>query len=143
MQKEQTVTMPKTAAKVTELGGVRPQVLSDRQLDAVVRCLRQDLPGAVEYVERAARKSHEQGRFSYLATAPSELPSTNDWDMLVSRLARLFASPFAAIAHEWTKRQYGMAVAFVNCCIIAASPGEMDDDELWCLQSRTQLTPDC
>ncbi len=137
------MTMPKTAAMVNQLGGVRPPAFSEAQLKGVVECLRQDLPGAVEYVERAAVLSREKGAFTYLATAPTQMSSVKDWDVLVSRLARLFASPFVAIVHEWSGREYGVAVAFVNCCIIAATPGEMDDDELWCLQSRMQLTPDC
>lgn len=137
------MTMPKTAMKVTELGGMRPPVLSDAQLADVLACLREDLPGAVEYVERAACQARDKSEFSYLATAPSAMASTAEWNALVGRLARLFASPFVAIVQEWSRRQYGVAVAFVNCCIVAASPGEVDEDELWCLQSRMQLTPDC
>jgi hypothetical protein len=143
LAKEHIMTMPKTAQQVVEFGSRRPAGLTDEELDRVVDCLRQDLPGAVDYVGRAAQKAKDGGSFVYLSRSPADMGSTEEWNVLVGYLARLFASPFVAIVREWTHRQQGVDVAFVNCCIVAAQPGEVDEDELWCLQSRMQLTPDC
>ena len=137
------MTMPKTAAVVQEFGMLRPKHFSSEQLSLTEAALNQDLPGALAFVERAALETQQKGTFHYLAQAPSGMTNRADWDELVSYLARLFASPFRAIAAEIMVRRYGVSVAFVNCCIIAGWLGDVDEDELWCLQARMQLTPDC
>lgn len=135
--------MPKTAAAVQEFGLVRPALLDDVQLAALKDSLDQDLPGAMDFIAEAAARGAEAGEFTYLSRSPGEMNSPKDWNVLVGYLARLFASPFAAIAQEYVRRRHGVSVAFVNCCIVAAWPGELDEDELWCLQTRMQRTPDC
>lgn len=137
------MTMPKTATAVQRFGMALPQDMTDEQLAELRLCLDEDLPGAMDYVQRAAAATLQSGEFSYLAQAPGDMASRDEWDTLVSYLARLFASPFRAIVTEIMRRRYGVSVAFVNCCIIAGWLGDIDEDELWCLQSRMQLTPDC
>ena len=137
------MTMPKTAQAVQEFGLLRPRQLDDAQLVALRAALDQDLPGAMDFIDAAATKGVQAGTFTYSSLSPADMASPKDWDVLVSYLSRLFASPFAAIAHEHVRRQHGVSVAFVNCCIVAAWPGELDEDELWCLQTRMQRTPDC
>ncbi len=137
------MTMPKTAATVAEFGFAQPAQLDDDQLAVLWECLDSDLPGAIAFIDRAAAQAASAGTFAYLSQAPADMASRADWNTLVGYLARLFASPFRAIAAELMQRRYGVAIAFVNCCIVAAWPGEVDEDELWCLQSRMQLTPDC
>lgn len=137
------MTMPKTATAVQEFGMSRPAQMSNEQLGTLRSCLDHDLPGAMAFIEGAAERAAESGQFSYLSRSPADMASKADWDTLVGYLARLFASPFRAIANELMVRRYGVSVAFVNCCIIAVWPGELDEDELWCLQARMQLTPDC
>lgn len=135
--------MPQTAQKIIEFGGALPDQLTGSQLDAVVDCLKSDLPGAVEFIARAATQARDEGTFTYVSQAPAEMSTTEEWNKLVGFLSRLFASPFVAIVREWSQRRYGVDIAFVNCCIVAAQPGTVDDDELWCLQTNMQLTPDC
>jgi len=137
------MTMPKTAAAVQAFGLHRPAQLSDEQLLSLRESLDQDLPGAMAFIEDAALQTVTTGQFSYLSRSPQEMSSKSDWDELVGYLARLFASPFRSIAAEMMMRRYGVSVAFVNCCIVAAWLGEADEDELWCLQAQKQLTPDC
>jgi hypothetical protein len=137
------MTMPKTAAAVAEFGFARPAQLDDERLAMLQVCLDSDLPGAMDFIDRAAARVAHTGTFAYLSQSPADMASRADWNTLVGYLARLFASPFRAIAAELMQRRYGVAIAFVNCCIVAAWPGEVDEDELWCLQSRMQLTPDC
>lgn len=137
------MTMPKTAAAVQEFGFARPTEMTDEQLAALRGCLDEDLPGALAFVDKAACQAQRAGAFAYLSQSPADMAGKDDWNVLVGYLARLFASPFRAIAAELMRRRYGVAIAFVNCCIVAAQPGDIDDDELWCLQSRMQLTPDC
>lgn len=137
------MTMPKTAETVQAFGMCRPGDLNDNQLDTLRSCLDQDLPGAMEFIDKAAEGARVRGGFAYLSKSPNEMSSQQDWDRLVGYLARLFASPFSAIAKEYVRRRHGVSVAFVNCCIVAAWPGEVDEDELWCLQTRMQRTPDC
>jgi len=135
--------MPKTAAAVAEFGFARPAQLDDNQLVVLQECLDSDLPGAIAFIDQAAAQAASAGTFAYLSQSPADMASKDDWNTLVGYLARLFASPFRAIVVELMQRRYGVAVAFVNCCIVAAWLGEVDEDELWCLQSRMQLTPDC
>lgn len=135
--------MPVTAAAVQNFGLVRPALLSDDQLAVLRDSLDQDLPGAMAFIDQAATKGANAGKFAYLSRSPADMDRMQDWNVLVGYLARLFASPFAAIAHEYVRREHGVSVAFVNCCIVAAWPGELDEDELWCLQTRMQRTPDC
>ncbi len=135
------MTMTKTAMAVQELGMRRPSELSDDELAALWHCLDQDLPGALAVVDEAVARV--DGAFTYLSKSPGDTGGKDEWNVLVGYLARLFASPFSAIAREYAQRRYGVSIAFVNCCIIAVWPGEIDEDELWCLQSRMQLTPDC
>lgn len=137
------MTMPRTAAAVAMFGLVRPTHMTDEQLSVLQECLEEDLPGAMAFIERAAVKTREADSFTYLSQSPEDMASVTDWNTLVGYLARLFASPFQAIAAEIMQRRYGVSVAFVNCCIVAAWPGEIDEDELWCLQTRMQRTPDC
>jgi hypothetical protein len=137
------MTMPRTATAVAEFGFARPAELSDDQLEALCSCLDEDLPGAMAFIDQAAARSQAAGGYAYLSQSPTDMASKEDWNTLVGYLARLFASPFRNIATELMQRRYGVAVAFVNCCIVAAWLGEVDEDELWCLQSRMQLTPDC
>ena len=135
--------MPETAAAVQQFALRRPAELDDAQLAELRRCLDQDLPGAMAFIDRAAQQAAQVGTFAYLSQSPNEMASKADWNTLVGYLARLFASPFGAIAREYAWRQHGVSVAFVNCCIVAAWPGDIDEDELWCLQTRMQRTPDC
>ena len=137
------MTMPKTASKMTEFA-VSPEKLSDEQLDEVVAALGEDLPGAIDYVAVAAAKSAEQsGEFAFVSKSPQEMQSKEDWTQLVGYLARLFASPYRRIAQEWTQRKYGVDIGFVNCCIVMAQQGKIDDDKALALQTNQQLTPDC
>ena len=135
--------MPRTAVAVKEFGFARPAQLDDERLAVLRSCLDEDLPGAMDYIDRAACQAQQTGTFAYLSQSPADMASKDDWNILVGYLARLFASPFRQVAAELMRRRYGTAIAFVNCCIVAAQPGDIDDDELWCLQSRMQLTPDC
>lgn len=135
--------MPKTAAAVEQFALRRPAELSDDELETLRSCLDEDLPGAMDFIERAARWTADRQVFGYLSQSPDDMGGKAAWNVLVGYLARLFASPFAAIAHEYVRRQHGVTVAFVNCCIVAAWPGDIDEDELWCLQARMQRTPDC
>lgn len=137
------MTMPKTAAAVQEFGFARPASLDDEQLNTLREALDADLPGAMDFIDQAAVRGVDTGAFTYLSRSPAEMDSTQAWSVLVSYLSRLFASPFSAIVGEYTRRRYGLSVAFVNCCIVAVWPGEIDEDELWCLQTRMQRTPDC
>lgn len=137
------MTMPKTAAVVQEFGFARPEDLNDEQLAVLCACLDEDLPGAMTFVDRAAAQTKAAGEHTYLSQAPADMASKDDWNVLVGYLARLFASPFRAIAIELMQRRHGVAIAFVNCCIVAGWLGDVDEDELWCLQSRMQLSPDC
>jgi len=137
------MTMPKTAAAVAEFGLVRPSQMTDTQLATLQSCLDYDLPGAMDFVSDAARQGVRVGQFTYLSKSPSDMAGKEEWNVLVGYLARLFASPFRAIAVELMHRHYGVSVAFVNCCIVAVWPGDIDEDELWCLQTRMQRTPDC
>lgn len=137
------MTMPKTAAAVSRFGFARPAQLSDDQLATLRECLDHDLPGAMDFIDVAARQGAMVDAFSYVSKSPADMASKQEWNVLVGYLARLFASPFRSIATELMLRRYGMQVAFVNCCIIAVWPGDIDEDELWCLQSRMQLSPDC
>lgn len=136
------MTMPQTAVAVEALGMRRPSELSSSELIMLRHCLNNDLPGVMQVIDEAASKEVE-GMYTYLSKSPADVGGKNEWSMLVSYLARLFASPFAEIVHEYVRRRYSVSVAFVNCCIIAVWPGEVDEDELWCLQARMQRTPDC
>ena len=135
--------MPKTAAAVQQFGLVRPKALDDERLQALREALDQDLPGAMDFIDTAAVRGAEAGTFTYLSKSPAEVADPKAWGILVSYLSRLFASPYSAIVDEYVRRRHGVSVAFVNCCIVAAWPGELDEDELWCLQTRMQRTPDC
>lgn len=137
------MTMPRTAEAVRKFGMCRPADLDDEQLEALVMCLDRDLPGAMGFIGQAAESAKNHDGFTYLSKSPADMPSHDDWNRLVGYLARLFASPFNALAKEYTRRRFGVNVAFVNCCIVAAWPGELDEDELWCLRTRMQRTPDC
>lgn len=137
------MTMPKTAAAVQEFGMLLPEQFSNQQLDVAEAALNQDLPGALAFVERAALETQQKGTFHYLSQAPDALVGRQQWDVLVGYLARLFASPYRLIVIEIMRRRYGVSVGFVNCCIIAGWLDETGEEELWCLQSRMQLTPDC
>lgn len=135
--------MPKTAEAVQQYGLARPALMSDAQLGVLKDALDLDLPGAMDFIDRAALDGVRVGTFTYLSKSPAEMAEPKEWSELVGYLSRLFASPYAAIAHEYVRRIHGVSVAFVNCCIVAAWPGELDEDELWCLQTRMQRTPDC
>lgn len=137
------MTMPKTAAAVQEFGLALPRELDDEQLAALRNALDDDLPGAMSFIDEAAVKGAQAGTFTYLSKTPADMPSAQEWQVLVSYLSRLFASPFSAIVHEYVRRRHGVSVAFVNCCIVAAWSEELTEDELWCLQTRMQRTPDC
>lgn len=137
------MTMPKTAAAVQEFGLAVPRELDNDQLSALRSALDQDLPGAMSFIDEAATKGALEGGFTYLSKSPAEMTSMQEWQVLVSYLSRLFASPFSAIVHEYVRRWHGVSVAFVNCCIVAAWSEELTEDELWCLQTRMQRTPDC
>lgn len=137
------VTMPKTAEAVQRFGMRKPEDLDDGRLEVLKACLDQDLPGSMDFIVHAAENAKTCGGFAYVSKSPEEMLSRLEWNRLVGYLARLFASPFGAIAQEYVLRRYGMNVAFVNCCIVAAWPGDIDEDELWCLQARMQRTPDC
>jgi hypothetical protein len=140
------MTMPRTAAVVTELG-ITPSTLdgyTDQQFTQIIAALDEDLPGATTFVAEAAQASAAaNGAFTYVARNPAELASKQEWNILVGYLARLFASPYAALVSEWTKRTHGVEVRFVNCCIVAAQAGGVDSDQLFGLQTNQQLTPDC
>lgn len=137
------MTMPRTAAALQDAGVLRPHQLTDEQLAAAEMALSHDLPGAIAFVEQAAIATRQRGAFYYLSRSPGEMANREEWDMLVGYLARLFASPFRSIVIEIMRRRHGVTVGFVNCCIIAGWLDETGEEELWCLQARMQLTPDC
>lgn len=136
------MTMPQTAAAVQTLDMRRPGELTSSELIMLRHCLNNDLPGVMEVIDEAADQQID-GSFAYLSKSPRDVGGKTEWSTLVGYLARLFASPYAEIVREYVSRRYGVSIAFVNCCIIAVWPGEIDEDELWCLQTRMQRTPDC
>lgn len=141
------MTMPHTAEAVRQLGLMNPadlNGLSDEELGRLENALENDLPGAVLFVMQAAAKSAEgDGEFAWLSRSPEELQSKQDWNVLVGYLARLFASPYRQLVSALTRSRYGVDVAFVNCCIVAAQADGVDPGQLFRLQTNQQLTPDC
>lgn len=141
------MTMPYTATAVTQLeldGPAALGALSNEQLELLEKSLESDLPGAVPFIMEAAAKSADAGGdFAWLSRSPEETGSKEDWGVLVGYLARLFASPYRDLAQALARRRYGVEVAFVNCCIVAAQQGGVDGAQLFRLQTSQQMTPDC
>lgn len=139
------MTMPKTAEVIIGFDGIEPRQFSTEQLRQAIDALRIDLPGAVELVELAATCAQETDEFTVFKRTPAETGSTEEWTKLVGYLSRMFASPFGAIAQEWTRREFSAAVSFVNCCIILSEPkkDEVDPSKAWAVQVSQQITPDC
>lgn len=139
--------MPTVAATMQRLGVSRPTQLAELSDDAIndlAVAIEQDLPGALGFIEEAAKQSSiAGGDFAYLSRSPGEMVSKDDWSTLVGYLSRIFASPFEAVAQEITMRRHCVEVAFVNCCMIVAQRDRVDGDRLFQLQTEQQLTPDC
>lgn len=139
--------MPLTAGAVKESGASVPEDMTDEQIKLAIWALRTDLPGAVEFVEEAAKGDRGQAGWAYLSRKPGEMSSRQEWDILVSRLARLFASPYRLILERYMKDSFGVKPAFVNCCIIVAFDDTLPEDKrqktLFALQTAQQVTPDC
>lgn len=97
------MTMPLTAKAVQQSGTTMPEEMTDRQIELAVWGLRSDLPGAIEFIEEAAEADRTQTGWAYLSRKPDEMVSRKEWDDLVSRLARLFASPYRLILERYMK----------------------------------------
>lgn len=73
------MTMPATAAVIQKLGVESIDSLTDPQLDEVVQVLREDLPGAVDFIDEACQLGVQEGSFAYLSKSPEDMASKQGW----------------------------------------------------------------